>query len=257
MTPAPESVIICEGFHDRAFLRSWLASRGCESLVNKPYRDGKPIRGAGQYAFRTPNGGWLRVVPVNGDANIALEADTYVEKSKTSPTSRIVLVYDEDAPDEEVGSDRRRASFRSWAERRGALVVSDAEDLELAGGITSTRLSLIVWRAPDPPSALLPPRQTLERLVCAALADIYPARLKAVTAWLASRPDPPAGERMHKTHAASHMAGWWSDRGYEGVFDVVWEDERVRGALVKRLEEVGAARVIDALLTSPSQHRGK
>ena len=67
--------------------------------------------------------------------------------------------------------------------------------------------------------------------------------------WLAARPSPPSDEKQHKAHAASHMAGWFSDRGYEGFFDAVWEDRGVAEALKRRLDASGAARIIDALVT--------
>jgi hypothetical protein len=38
----PESVILCEGYHDRSFLSGLLQSRGCEPLKDKPYRGGGP-----------------------------------------------------------------------------------------------------------------------------------------------------------------------------------------------------------------------
>jgi len=78
-------------------------------------------------------------------------------------------------------------------------------------------------------------------------------RCKAVAEWIASRPDPPSKEKLHKTHAASHMAGWFSDRGYEGLFDAVWDEKNapVREALLSALGATGAKRVMDELLAFP------
>ena len=44
------------------------------------------------------------------------------------------------------------------------------------------------------------------------------------------------------------MAGWFSDRGYEGFFDAVWEDDRLRAALLERMRVVGADRLAAVVL---------
>lgn len=253
----PESVIVCEGYHDRAFLSGWLQWHGCKGLENKPYRDGKKVKGKGQFAFRTPRGGWLRIVPTHGDTKLFEVAEIELEGRKTNPLSRLVIVRDDDStlitPAGEGATafpepDAQYASLKSWAERLGARRVPATDDFELEGGKQATRLSFMVWRAPEPASTHLPAQQTLERLVCAAIAEVYGARCGTVEAWLASRQDPPPGEKPHKSHAASHMAGWFSERGYEGFFGAVWEDPSIRDALLARLAVIRAARVVDALL---------
>jgi hypothetical protein len=253
----PESVIVCEGYHDRAFLRGLLVLRGCEELKNKPYRDGKRVTGKGQYAFRTPRGGWLRVAPAGTDSKLLGDSETILQARMTSPLSHLVVVRDDDRPASTSDTadaaappapDAVRASLEAWAAKLGARRVAGADEFDLDGGLRPTRLSFVIWRAPDAASSHLPAKQTLERLVCAAIVDAYGPRGTAVEAWLASRPGPPSGEKLHKSHAASHMAGWFSDRGYEGLFDAVWEDVAIREKLLHRLAVIGASRVIDALL---------
>lgn len=253
MKLAPESVIVCEGYHDRAFLNGLLLWRGCEALKDKPYRDGKKVKGKGQYAFRTPRGGWLRLVPSHGDSRLLESSETFIREGKTHPLARLLIVRDDDnlavARDGgEATHDAQRAALESWARSLGARRLDGTEDFELGGGVCPTRISFMIWRSPDPDALHLPAKQTLERLVCAAIAEAHGPRCKAVEAWLASRPDPPPDELLHKSHAASHMAGWFSDRGYEGLFGAVWDDDGIRDALLKRLRETGADGVIDALL---------
>ena len=46
------------------------------------------------------------------------------------------------------------------------------------------------------------------------------------------------------------MAGWYAERGSENFFEAVWEDEKVRAALLDRLERSGAKAVLDAVLAA-------
>ncbi|WP_438036643.1 hypothetical protein [Sorangium sp. So ce204] len=188
---------------------------------------------------------------MDGDTKVTLAAEELIIQSATTPIERIVLVYDADDPHPAPGGGARQSDFDAWAIKQKASRVPDTEEFELTGGMIATRLSIVVWGAPDAASALLPPQQTLERLVCAAIAEAYPTRGKAVSAWLASRPEPPFQEKLGKTHAASHMVGWFSDRGYEGLFDAVWEDAAVREALLARLGATGSARVVNELVGAP------
>lgn len=244
-----ESIIVCEGYHDRAFLRGWLIARGCEDWKDKKYppQNNRSVKGGGHYVFRTPTQRWVRIVPVGGDGKLLGNADTYVQEAGSRSIERIVLVWDgDDAGGAPTAS--REQSFESWAGRHSAQQINSSPDFGLVSCPSPTRLSLIVWRAQDPSDSQLPDKQTLERLACAAVHEAYPSRCRAVKEWLEARPSPPSSEKLHKAHAASHMAGWFSDRGYEGFFDAVWEDGGVRAALERRLEAIGATRVVDELL---------
>jgi hypothetical protein len=72
-----ESVILCEGFHDRAFWDGWLTSLGCNSDGYKPGTPGFPapdpwgaeVRG-GQFAYRSMSASFVRVRPCNGRSKI-------------------------------------------------------------------------------------------------------------------------------------------------------------------------------------------
>jgi hypothetical protein len=247
VTAQAESIIVCEGYHDRAFLESWLKARKCESFKDKNYPPNKngPLRGGGQFGFRTLHEHWVRIVPAGGDANAFDVAFNFVEEAKTRPVERIIVVLDDDSEAPQTGS--RVASFNAWTERCGAKRPAGV-DPELSDGILPTKLFLILWSAQDEPAEVLPNKQTLERLACAAIRAVHPDRCRAVSDWLRARPSPPEGEKSHKSHAASHMAGWFSDRGSEAFFGAIWEDERVREELEGRLEAVGAGTVIDALV---------
>ncbi|MBK9260771.1 MAG: hypothetical protein IPM54_13250 [Polyangiaceae bacterium] len=254
----PESVILCEGYHDRAFLSGLLQSHGCTSLKEKPYRGGQPLRGRGQYGFRTPSGEWLRVAPVDGDGNLLPAAKKLLEDRHTNRLSRVLVVRDEDADESMRQVENlphaaldQRAKLGKWArDNANARPVPGTNDFELDGGIVTTRLSFLIWQVTGLDGANVPSKQTLERLVCAAIDEAYGPRCKAVWEFINSRPAPPAHEKLHKTHAASHMAGWYSERGYEGFFLAIWDDEAIRDALRRRLDAAGATPIIAALLGS-------
>jgi hypothetical protein len=214
-----------------------------------------PLKGRGQFAFRTPSKGWLRVLPVDGDTNLLPSAETVLNERKTKPLSRLVVVRDEDAmTTDAVGAtlsaaSDQRARLESWAGNHvKAQHVPGTRDFVLGGGLVETRISFLIWAAPDADAAHLPAKQTLERLVCAAIAEAHGPRCKNVADFIASRSAPPSGEKLHKTHAAAHMAGWYSDRGYEGLFGAVWDDAAIRDALLRRLDKAGATPILDALL---------
>ncbi|HQY64852.1 MAG TPA: hypothetical protein PK141_25840 [Polyangiaceae bacterium] len=232
MSPPPDNVILCEGYHDRAFLAGWLEALGCTSCKDKEYRRGKPLRGRGQFGFyHTTRDVWARVVPVRGDGNMYPEAELILEGAKTDPIANLVRVVDRDTNTDAGELGMRRASFEGFLAKVGA-------NGGRFVGFIDTQIRLVEWHVADAPATVdLPAKETLERLVCAAIQEVYPARGQAIASWLQSRPDPPRGEKAHKTIAASHMAGWYSERGYEGLFGAVWEDAQTRAALGRLLED--------------------
>lgn len=230
MSLPPDNVILCEGYHDRAFLAGWLEALGCTSCKGKAYRRGKPLRGGGQFGFhQAARDVWARVVPVSGDGNLYPEAELILEGANTEPIANLVLVMDRDTDVGESGA--RRASFEGFLAKVGA-------PEGRYSGIMETQIRLVEWHVADvQPAVGLPTKETLERLVCAALEQVHPGRGQAIAAWLQSRPEPPHTEKVHKTIAASHMAGWYSERGYEGLFGAVWEDSATRAVLERFLKE--------------------
>jgi hypothetical protein len=251
MTP-PESVVICEGYHDRAFLNAWFLALGCTAYKDKIYPPfGKKVTGGGQFVLRSNADRWIRIVPTHGEGKWREVADAELGFRSTRALDRVVVVLDDDGDRGAPAS--RTTSFEGWAAAKGATRVEATSEFALKdGGVVPTGLSLVVWSAPDAPAVGLPAKQTLERLVCAAIARTHPERTEPVCAWLASRPSPPPDEKHHKSHAASHMAGWFSDRGYEGFFAAIWEDGHgIRSQLERILDETGARAALDRVLVGP------
>ena len=91
-----ESVVLCEGYHDRAFWAGLLLSRcGCVKSTRDPF--GETVQGAGQYGFCTLSGQFARVVPAGGDADRVLQAGrTRLGRRRSKPLRRLVLCIDDD-----------------------------------------------------------------------------------------------------------------------------------------------------------------
>jgi hypothetical protein len=256
MTPT-ESVVLCEGVHDRAFWKGWLEHLGCRDArprlptggIGKavdPF--GKPVE-QGQFAFVSPSGAFVRVRPCNGDKGVLSELKKRLEGRMTNGLLRLVVGLDIDADVAEVGAEAERiARIREGIEKR----VTDADpcaifmeegDFALDG--RATLVSMVLWSSDDRPTSELPASHTLERLVCSALRASYPERATAVATWLASRPSPPAASP--KEHAWSHMAGWYARHNCDDFYQDVWRDPAVASALKDRLRSSGAWRIAESL----------
>jgi hypothetical protein len=244
-----ESVILCEGYHDRAFWAGWLAHLGCSDpgapllgssrrrRILDPWQD--RVEG-GQYAYLSRTGQFLRVIPCNGkDKILAIARDRLNERSR-KPLVRLVLNVDADTTASGVHTATGlrlqdveqyiRANVDPGATRNAA------EQIEVDGG--NTLVCLIRWEVTDLPTPALPDQQTLERLACAAIVAAYPARAAAVQNWLGARPHPPGVDP--KEHAWSYMAGWYAQHGCDSFYSNLWNDPQVIVELTTRLQASGA-----------------
>ena len=108
-------------------------------------------------------------------------------------------------------------------------------------------MSLVPWFTDAPPDLEgVPAQQALERLVCAAMARVYPDRARALAEWIRSRPEPAGKE--HKAHAWSFYAGWYTQHGTGFFFEALWKDDAVARELSRLLQEGGALGVVQSVL---------
>jgi len=243
-----ESYVLCEGYHDRAFWRGWLLHLGCtDPGIRSDGRGGRrDIRDPwgvsvtkGQHAYLSASDEFLRVVPCGGRDNILRAVRVRLRQRTSKALAHVVINVD--------GAD----AFS--AEAIGALVAEFDPDAKKLGDYQYlldhglTRLSVVLWQAPDKHADGLPGEQTLERLVSAAILAAYPERGPAVQAWLNSRPEPPPKASV-KDYSWSYMAGWYSERGCENFFSALWEDDpAIARELASRLEQSGAMRIANML----------
>jgi hypothetical protein len=122
-------------------------------------------------------------------------------------------------------------------------VLTKEVDVSCNGG--ETIVSLVLWKTNDVKIDGVPEHQTLERVVCGALAAAYPGRAPLVHRWLDSRAMVPAPSS--KAHAWSYMAGWYAEQGCEYFYRALWRDSELVAELKTRLEFCGAWRVAEAL----------
>jgi hypothetical protein len=251
-----ESVILCEGYHDRAFWDGWLTSLGCTSDGFKPNTPGYPAldpwgdagRG-GQFGYRSRTGQFVRVQPCNGRTGILPQARVRLRQRSTRTLIRIVVNVDVDVPAGGVAGGptglRQQDVLYQVQQIEPTAVVNAEGDIEVDGG--ATKVALVRWETADPPGAGLPDEQTLERLVSAAIIAAYPPRAKAVFDWLSSRPQ--AAAPGPKEHAWSYMAGWYAEQGCEAFYASIWADANIAKELELRLRGSGAWQIAERMAT--------
>lgn len=94
-----QTVFLCEGYHDRAFLGGWLKVLGCKSLGEQGVRVvdpwGRSVT-AGQFGYTDPLGRFVKVVPVRGDKKLFPVARDLLQGRQTQRIRDLFLVADED-----------------------------------------------------------------------------------------------------------------------------------------------------------------
>lgn len=248
-------VVLCEGIHDCAFWGALLMNLGCTKGALHP-------RGTGGTGFASKAGAFISLRNLGGPVTWTHLAGE-LKFANTEPISDIVVVRDVDLLQDPF-------DFRAARKERKGQVLQAAQGLRLVDerspdtcwdpttqtasfplasqAPVTTQVSLVLWGAnaravagvPEPLGGV-PQKQTLERMVCLAMARAYPAAAASVATWLDSRPvPPPLSEHLHKAHVASYMAGWYANRDYKGFFTAVWKDARVAAELETMLRDAGA-----------------
>jgi len=258
-----ESVVLCEGYHDREFWAGWLEHLG---LTDPGLRPGRTERvpifdpwkkkvAGGQFGFLSPTDHFVRIVPCHGDIRRIKETaardwlDSAAKEQRQgageSRLRRLVLSIDSDVNIDEpdIGKGFVLTDLCSWLWQfdRSAELVEGGEVLLFGGAMA---VSLVRWEAEDSMRGV-PSKQTLERLVCAAIVAAYPERAEPVHRWLESRPNAP--EAGPKEFAWSHMAGWYAEFGSATFYRKLWNEPAVAVQLQSRLEACGVWQVAEEL----------
>jgi len=246
-----QSIVLCEGYHDRAFWAGWLLSRlGCtdpgdpsgKSAREKVMDPWERLVVGGDFGFRSASGHFIRVTPCHGKQNILPIAEGHLKRRRSWPLTALVLAADSDL---EAGVDGQTTGPNPQAILNLLQSVGRADTTEIGWIAGDTPVWLVRWAAQDSPSQNIPSRETLERLVCAALVAAYPDRGPAVRQWLAS-PARPA-ETGPKNHLWSHMAGWFAEHGCDDFFRRLWDNQSVAAQLEQRLRATGAWGIAETL----------
>jgi hypothetical protein len=251
-----ESVILCEGYHDRAFWKGWLLHLGCtdpgapapgqtrRTVVHDPWN----VKvNAGDFAYLSAAGEFIRVRPCRGRTNVLPAARVRLKQRTSKRLLRLVINVDPDVSPAGATAGatglRRQDVLREVQTFDPLAAVNADGNIEIDGG--ATQVALVRWETNDPPARGLPGPQTLERLVSSALAAAYPPRANAVQDWLDARPGPPPADP--KEHAWSYMAGWHAEHGCEDFYSNLWRDPAIVRELESRLRSSGAWQLAQAL----------
>ena len=249
--PRTESAIYCEGYHDRALWAELLLHHGCSDPGIRQGRTGRVpivdpfgqiVRG-GSFAFRTPREHFVRVVPTQGDANLWRVATQRLRGHETEPLARLVISSDLDASSPDAVADalpihERLARYDIAAQPDGT---------SRARSSSGVVIHATAWRCVGNSGAGVPAKQTIETLLCHAIAEVHPRRAVNVETWLASRVDPP--DVHPKAYSLSYLAGWFPSAGsMEGLIGRLFGDVEVRAALLRRIDAIGVGDVIRSIL---------
>lgn len=241
-----QHVVLCEGYDDRSFWRGWLLRLGCRDPSEggkKPINDtwGRPVRG-GRFLFYTPAGSDIVVQPFHGRARAREAVREYLGNLQPYRVSRVILNLDDDtesiAGSTHVGADELCDSI--------ARDLNGVGDQEKGWDIEGSLLVPVIWRCDDPdPTRGLPSKQTLERLLAAAIRAAAPSRADAVEEWLNAEP---SGRKLPKSYAYSYFAKWYIDRGAGHFYECLWQDPAVARELQQRLQSVGAWKIVEDMV---------
>ena len=241
---SPKCIVLCEGIHDTAFWGGALHRLGCRKT-----RQGYVSQSGASIALleegRKPSWDDVRRELIG---------------AQTQAVREIVICVD-------LNSYDARPDFGQARKQRKQSLLTVARDLPLRDGQSPdacwdastlsavfpidalpspTRVSVALWGADCPQAEGVPRKQTLERLVCAAMVAAYPGTAGPVENWLKARTEPPAlSKQEHKAFVASYMAGWFAERDYKGFFQAVWDDEQIAGPLSRLLHDSGTWAVME------------
>lgn len=220
--------ILCEGYDDRAFLKCWLLHLGAVDLwaqagfkrkrLKELLSDNGTKANDGDFCVRGQSGIDLVIRPCLGVGELWAHAETALHDEIVS---RILLVCDSDRPAHDPEPAQGRVQRLS----------------QLPSAIP---VDLVVWHCGDQPNLPgVPSEQTLERLICSAIAEAQPETWKlAVEEFL--RREPVFGPN-HKNYAHAYWAKFFA-HDFDDLYQAVWSQDRFPGVaaqLEARLRQNG------------------
>jgi hypothetical protein len=255
-----ETIILCEGYHDRAFWGGWLEYLGCidpgRGDPRKPVFDpeGKEVVKS-QFGYRTPTESFVRLIQCQGRTRVRDEAskrlrkesDRWKQGASESLLARLVLSIDSDLAMNELSTenDFTTQNLLSWLRELDKSAQADETSGKVLMFDCRTAVSRLCWEVVGTVVPGVPDKQTLERLVCSAIVAAYPERGEPVQRWLDTRPNaPPAGP---KHFAWSHNAGWYAESGGDTFYRKLWKNKDIVQHLRSHLEACGAWQIAEEL----------
>ncbi len=259
-------LILCEGYDDRSFLAGFFRHH-CQCTEPAPDARPRSKYGKGVYVFSTADGSHeIHVLPCgsvsqlltafkNSMQEIASAVDSEVDfvtmftDHDTLPEGREPAIADTSSPFIKPASIKdflNGAKIKFREDPHGDIPQWHVEKADKSQCV----VALLHIRTHDPaPRPGLPSKQTLERLVCHAIAKAHPDRPITVTDWLASRKDKPArtDRQESKEHSYSYLAGWYASDGCDYFFRHIWEQAQPREHLIQEMRDTGILQTLESL----------
>ena len=254
---APFTVILCEGYHDRAFLHGALISAlgwidpGDHRGGRRPFDDRWGQVGGGAFGFRKqPGDAAIRVKPCQGHTEILPAAARILKDRLIRPFDRLVLCFDGDKGG--TGADYLENIHRAVATMVTQLGINAVQVAPGRWRLNQEWIEVctLVWHVPGTTREGVPPQQCLERLVCSAAAEVWPERSKEIDRWL-SEPDRSSSFSgtpglTPKSYSWSWMGAWFAEHGCDAFYQVMWTQPLLARALMRHLDATGAWSTLEA-----------
>ncbi len=250
---AGQIFILCEGLHDRAFWKGVLSFLGCTSLSGPALPlpvdpSGFSVRG-GQNAFQGRQGGFIRVVLAHGRRGL-LEGAKVLLKGRAGSKRLRCLILNSDAEENADGtpSGHGELQFKTLLQlaRTFDPQARRAAEHVISLDANTRRIIAFPWRSTAPPTPGVPHQQSLERLICGALAAVHKDRPAHLEAWLKSWPAP--APPHPREHAFSHLTRWFVEHDrYEAFCESLWNDPQIAAELRDQLERQGVWTLIEEI----------
>ena len=212
-----QRVILCEGPDDLDFLAGYFETRRTlKAKAADPWGRRLPTH---HYTYTTSTGAFVKAYHCGGTrAQFRKMVDLLVQEHQTHPLESLTIVLDDDGESAEM--EVARAIVSGLQAGFGAQLL----------GVDWHR---VVLGSGDAATPGLPTKQTLERLVCAAMARVDPGRPPSVDAFLQSAP---RGLASHKNIAMA-FAAKWTDCSRRDFYKGIWADASLAAQLETQLGE--------------------
>ena len=129
MSADSESILVCEGYQDRAFLSGWLQAIGRQSWKGKGYPpEGGRQLSSGHFGFGPIP--LIRIVAAGSDTQVFRKAELFIKESSTRAIDLIVCVFDVDdrAAGARVAAFDACGSRATSGAREGSSIAQSAAD---------------------------------------------------------------------------------------------------------------------------------
>ena len=234
------SLVVVEGYDDRDFWSAWLRARGCVAAPNL-----QPPNPKRSFKLDVPGRSAVQLTWADSRSTVGPALRTAL-RSVNARYGVVVGCVDDDG---EAGADPRgEAIFATIAHEHGGVGDGPLWALPPANDRATTQLGCVIWRSADSDAPGVPRQQTLERLICGALAAAHPERAQAVQQYLDGPPETIG--LPHKALFGAFLAKWYTEQGPSQVYEHLFRDPLVAPVLHERLHAYEP--ILQAVLGPPT-----